>query len=221
MELIRKNFELKVLAVALAIVGWAYFRFAGNPILTSGPLEQQMSIPILAVNLPLGYIAHFTDREAVVTVLNKRGAPPVKPDEIKAALDLSGKGAGIYNVPVQLVAPDLAVQSLSPASVTLTIERFELRSFPISVHYMGAPSAGIVVNAPQLHPSLAAVRAPTSALAQVAAVRVDVALPNEAKEVDEMVRPVAVNASGGEVAGVEVVPDLVHVKIRFVAAAVK
>jgi YbbR domain-containing protein len=221
MELIRKNFELKVLAVALAIVGWAYFRFAANPLLTSGPLEQQMSIPILAVNLQLGYIAHFTDREAVVTVLNKRGAPAVKPDEVKAALDLSGKGAGIYNVPVQLVAPDIAVQSLSPASVTLTIERFELRSFPISVHYMGAPSAGIVVNASQLHPGVAAVRAPTSALAQVAAVRVDVALPNEAKEVDEMVRPVAVNASGGEVAGVEVVPDLVHVKIRFAAAAVK
>ena len=34
------------------------------------------------------------------------------------------KGAGIYNVPIrQLVAPDVVVQSLSPASVTLSIER--------------------------------------------------------------------------------------------------
>jgi YbbR domain-containing protein len=221
MELIRKNFELKVLAVALAIVGWAYLRFAGNPIVSNGPVEQQLSIPILAVNLPLGYVAHFTDREAVVTVLSKRGAAPVKPDEIKAALDLSGKGAGIYNVPVQLVAPDLAVQSLSPASVTLTIERYELRSLPISVHYMGAPSAGVVVNAPQLRPNVATVRAPTSLLAQVAAVRVEIMLPSFPKEVDEMVRPVPVDASGAEVSGIEVTPDLVHVKIRFVAAAAK
>lgn len=221
MELLRKNFDLKVLAVALAIVGWAYLRFAGNPIVGNAPVEQQLSIPILAVNLPLGYVAHFTDREAVVTVVSKRGAPPVKPDEIKAALDLSGKGAGIYNVPVQLVAPDLAVQSLSPASVTLTIERYELRSLPIQVHYMGTPSAGVVVNAPQLRPNVATARAPTSLLAQVAAVRVDVMLPVEPKEVDEMVRPVPVDAAGAEVAGIDVTPDLVHVKIRFVAAAAK
>jgi YbbR domain-containing protein len=221
MELLRKNFELKVLAVALALVGWAYLRFTGNSLLGAGPLEQQLSIPILAVNLPLGYVAHFTDREAVVTVVSKRGAPAVKPDEIKAALDLSGKGAGIYNVPVQLVAPDLAVRSLSPASVTLTIERFESRGLPITVHYVGAPSAGIVVNAPQVRPNVATVRAPTSSLAQVAAVRVDVMLPNEPKNIDEMIRPVAVDAAGNEVRGIEVAPDLVHVKIRFVAGGAK
>ncbi len=221
MELLRKNFELKALAVALAIVGWAYFRLAGNPLLTSGPFEQQLSIPILAVNLPLGYVARFTDHEAIVTVETKRGAPPVKPEEIKAALDLSGKGAGIYNVPVQLVAPDIAVQSLSPASVTLSIERFEVRSFPISVHYMGSPSNGIVVNAPQLRPTVATVRAPTSLLAQVAAVRVDVPLPAEPKALDEMVRPVPVDAAGAEVTGLQVTPDLVHVKLRFVETGAK
>jgi hypothetical protein len=30
-EIIRKNFGLKLLAVILAIIGWAYFRFAANP----------------------------------------------------------------------------------------------------------------------------------------------------------------------------------------------
>ncbi len=220
MELIRRNLGLKLLAVGLAIVGWAYFHFA-NPILASGQSDQQLSVPIAAVNLPLGYVSHFTDRQAVVTVATKRGEPAVKPEEIKAVLDLAGKGSGIFNVPVQLVAPDVAVQSLSPASVTLTIERMEERSFPIIVHYVGSPSNGVVVNAPQVHPIAATVRAPTSALAQVSAVRVDIVLPSEPKAIDEMVRPIAVDASGAEVSGLAVAPDLVRVQMQFATASAK
>jgi YbbR domain-containing protein len=220
MELLRRNFGLKLLAVGLAIVGWAYFHFA-NPILATGQSDQQLSVPIVSVNLPLGYVAHFTDRQAVVTVATKRGEPAVKPDQIKAVIDLSNKGSGIYNVPVQLVAPDVAVGSLSPASVTLTIERVEERTFPIIVHYVGSPAGGIVVNAPQVRPNVAKVRAATSALEQVSAVHVDIAMPNEPRTLDEMVRPIAVDASGAEVADLAVSPDLVRVQMRFVTAAAK
>jgi YbbR domain-containing protein len=217
LEIIRKNFTLKVLAVALAIVGWAYFRFAGNPIVAT-PEVQQFSIPISAVNLPLGYVARYADREAVVTVAIKHGEPAPRPDEIKAVLDLSNKATGVYNVPVQLVAPDVAVQSLSPASVTLTIETVEQRSFPITVHYVGSQPSGIVVSGMQILPQTAIVRAPTSLLAQVSAVHADLALPNAPKAVDEMVRPVAVDSSGTEIAGLTVTPNLVRIQTRFVAA---
>jgi hypothetical protein len=219
MELIRRNFALKLLSVALAIVGWAYFHFAANPVFATGPFDQQLSVPITAANLPLGYVAHFTDREAVVTISTKRGDPAIKPDEIKAVLDLSGKDDGIYNIPVQLVAPNLAVQSLSPASVTLNIERVEQRSFPIAVHYVGSPPRGVVVNQSQIQPGTATVRAPTSALAQISGVAVNVALPDEPKPLDEMIRPVAVGASGAEMSGVVVTPNLVRVRLRLVAAA--
>ncbi|MFY9662879.1 MAG: CdaR family protein [Candidatus Cybelea sp.] len=218
MEIIRKNFTLKVLAVGLAIVGWAYFRFAGNPIVATSEF-QQLSIPISAVNLALGYVARYADRQAVVTVATKRGEPGVKPDEIKAVLDLSNKETGVYNVPVQLVAPEVAVQSLSPASVTLTIEAIVQRSFPITVRYIGAQPSGIVVGGIQILPQSAVVRAPTSLLAQVSAVHADLALPNAPKAVDEMVRPIAVDASGSEVAGLTVTPNLVRIQTRFVAGS--
>ena len=70
MEIIRRNFALKALALAVAIAGWAYFRFAGSSAAGS-PAFQQLSIPVNAANLALGYVARFTDREAVVTVENK------------------------------------------------------------------------------------------------------------------------------------------------------
>jgi YbbR domain-containing protein len=221
MELIRNNFGLKLLAVALALVGWAYFRFAANPLLAAGPVNQQLSVPITAVNLPIGYVARFTDHEAVVTVATKRGEPAIKPDQMRAVLNLASKGAGVYNVPVQLVAPELAVQSLSPASVTLTIEKIEQRSFPIALHYVGEPARGIVVSEARIRPSVAIVRAPTSALALISAVDANVALPDQPKAVDEMLRPIAVDGSGAEVNGVSVSPDLVRVQMRFDAAGSK
>jgi YbbR domain-containing protein len=216
-EIIRNNFALKVLAIALAVVGWAYFRVAGNPLVAT-PQFAQLSIPISAVNLPLGYVARYPDHEAVVTVAAKRGEPVVKPEEIKAVLDLSNKGAGVYNMPVQLVAPDVVVQSLSPASVTLTVERIEQRAFPISVHYVGSQAGGVVVSYAAVRPDTATVRAASSLLAQVAGVRADVGMVNQPRVVDEMVRPVAVDASGAEVAGLAVIPNLVRVQVHFVAS---
>jgi YbbR domain-containing protein len=219
LQIISRNFGLKLLALFLAIVGWAYFRFATNPIVAAARFDQQISVPISAVNLPVGYVAHFTEHQAVVTVETKRGEPAIKPDEIKAVLDLSSKGTGVYNVPVALVAPDIAVQSLSPASVTLTVEKMENRAFPIVLHYVGSQPAGIVVSDARVRPRTVIVQGPTTLLSQVATVHVDVALPTEPKAADEMVRPVPVNALGAEVAGVEVAPDLVRVQMQFVAGS--
>ncbi len=121
----------------LAIIGWAYFRFADNPLVAT-PQFQQLSIPIAAANLALGYVARFMDHEAVVTSRPSVANRPSNRKRSKRCSISRIKGPGVYNVPVQLVAPDVAVQSLSPASVTLTIEKIEQRSFPITVHYVGA-----------------------------------------------------------------------------------
>jgi YbbR domain-containing protein len=218
LQIVRNNFELKVLALALAIVGWAYLRFAGNPLVAT-PQFQQLTVPITVVNLPFDYVTRFADNEAVVTIATKRGDPAIKPEDVKAVVDLADKSAGVFNVPVQLVAPDVVVQSLSPASVTLTIEKIEQRSFPITPYYVGARSGNIVVSAMHVAPNAAIIRAPNSLLTQIAAVNAAVALPSEPRTLDEMVRPVAVDASGMEIAGLSVEPNLVRVQGRFVTGS--
>ena len=219
MQIIRKNFTLKLLALCLAIVGWAYFRFAANPIVAAARFAQQISVPITAVNLPPGYVARYTEREAVVTVDARRGEPPVKPDEIKAVLDLANKSPGVYNVPIALVAPQVVIQSLSPASVALTIERIESRGFPLTVHYADEQSGGTVVERVQLAPASVTVQGPASLLSQVAAVRVDLTLPGQPKAIDEMVRPIPVSAQGGEVAGLQIAPNLVRAQMNVIAGS--
>jgi YbbR domain-containing protein len=218
MQIIRHNFALKVLAIALAVTGWAYFRFATNPLLAAR-FDQQLSVPITPINLPVGYLAHFNDKEAVVTIESHRGEPTVKPDQIRAVLDLSNKTTGAYNLPVQLVAPNVVVHSLTPASVTLTVEKIDQKNFPFDVHYVGQQSAIVVSGPAKTVPDQAIVRGATSALGQVAGVRLDVALPEEAGRFDSMLRPIAINALGTEVIGVQVSPDLVRVQVQFASSA--
>ena len=214
LRIVRHNAGIKLLSVSLAIIGWAYFRFAGNPLLTG--FEQQLSVPITAINLPAGLIARYNDRVAIVTVAPKTGQPPIKPEEIKAVVDLSNHNAGIYNVPVQLVAPTVVVQSLSPASVTLSVEKIDQRNFPLAVHYGG--QGNVVVSKFTLTPSTAVVRGPTELLSQVATVRVEIPLTTRQPKLDEMIRPAAVNSAGQEISDVQVVPNLVRVQAQFLPA---
>lgn len=213
---IRRNFGLKLLSVFLAIVGWAYFRFASNPLLTAR-FDQQLSVPIAAVNLPPSYIARFPDKVAIVTIEPQRGQPPVKPDEVKAVIDLSNRGAGVYNVPIQLVAPNVAVQSLSPASVTLTIEKIDQKTFPVAMYY--GTQGNVVVSRFAVTPSSVTVRGPDSELAQVATVRINMPLSSSQPSFDEMIRPMAVNSSGEEIRDVQVAPNLVRVQAKLLPAS--
>lgn len=213
---IRRNFGLKILSLFLAIVGWAYFRFASNPLITAR-FDQQLSVPIAAVNLPPGYIARFPDKVAMVTIEPQRGQPQVKSDEVKAVLDLSNRGAGVYNVPVQLVAPNVAVQSLSPASVTLTIEKIDQKTFPVAMYY--GTQGNVVVSHFTVTPSSVTVRGPDSELAQVATVRINMPLSSSQPSFDEMIRPMAVNSSGDEIRDVQVAPNLVRVQAKLLPAS--
>lgn len=214
MEILRKNFGLKLLALALAILGWAYFRFASNPLLAAR-FDQQISVPINVLNLPVGYVAHFAEHEAVITIASQRGQAAVRPDEVKAVLDLSGKTAGAYNVPVQLVAPDVVVQSLSPASVTLTLETILTKVFPATMYYSDR-QPGIVVSSVQMTPINATVRGAQSVISQVASLRLNVTMPQSPRDMDIMVRPVPVDAQGDEVTDVQVSPNLIRVQASFV-----
>ena len=213
---IRRNFPLRLLALGLAILGWAYFRFANNPF-TSARFTQALSVPITAANLTPGYFARYADKTAVVTIQPKRGDPPVRADELKAVIDLSNRTTGVYNVPVQLVAPPIVVQSLSPATITLTVTKIDQKTLPLAMHYGG--QANVVVSAFTVTPATASVRGPVDELSQVVTLRVDLPLETNTSRFDEMIRPIAAGSSGQEIPDVQVVPNLVRVRARFLPAA--
>lgn len=214
LQAIKRNFGLKVLALALAVLAWAYFHFSAAPSITAH-FDQQLSVPIVVTGLRPGLVASYTERTAIVTVEVPRNGPPIKADQVQAVLDLDDKPEpGIMNLPVKIVAPDLVIRSLSPASVTLSVDRLETRTIPVSISYAGG-NGSLVVESSTVNPSVTTVRGIANDLAKVDAVKVDIPLGTKPGTFDAMVRPVAADTNGNEVANIQVSPNLVRVRARF------
>jgi hypothetical protein len=213
-ERIRNNAGLKVLSLALAIGAWWYLR-AANPAIAAH-FDQQLSVPIVTTGLPPNEIVRFPDKQAIVTiVMPKDSAVPVRPDDLRAVINLGGRAPGVYSVAVTVIGPRLEIKSVVPNSETLQIERVEARRTRLSVRYTGE-GRGVVAQRVLLTPDSTLVRGADDDLARVAAVRVDLALPSNAQQFDAMVRPMAVDVRGDEVPGVQVAPNLVRVRASFV-----
>ena len=202
------------MAFALAVTAWAYFHFSAAPSITAH-FDQQLSIPIVVTGLRPGFVADYSDRSAIVTVEAPRNGPPIKPEQVQAVLDLGERDdPGIINLPVKIVAPDLVIKSLSPGSVTLSLDRLETRSVPVSIAYQGG-NGSLVVESSIVNPSTTTVRGVANDLARVEVVKVEIPLGTKPGDFDAMMRPVAADAAGAEVAGVQVSPNLVRVRAQF------
>jgi len=217
LDRLRNNLGLKCLSLAIAIVAWVYLRLTPNPVIAAR-FVQTITVPIATTGLPQGEVARVADKQAVVVIDVPRGGAAVEPREVRAVLNLASRGPGVYNVPLEVIAPKFEIKSLAPASVTLAIERIEQRTVPIALHYMGNVRGNVVVANVAVEPNYATLRAPTSDLEKVASVQVDVPLPASPVVFDAMVRPVATDEHGSEVVAVAVQPNLLRVRANFVRA---
>ncbi len=214
LQAIKRNFGLKVLALALAVTAWAYFHFSAASSITAH-FDQQLSVPIVVSGLRPGLIASYDERTAIVTVEVPRNGPPIKPDQLQAVLDLNDRpDPGIMNLPVKIVAPDLVIKSLSPASVTLSVDRLESRTVPVSIAYAGG-NGSLVVESSTVNPSQTIVRGIANDLAKVDVVKIEIPLGTKPGNFDAMVRPIAADTHGNEVPNTQVSPNLVRVRARF------
>jgi YbbR domain-containing protein len=217
LERLRNNLDLKLLSLTIAVALWAYLRLTPNSLIAAR-FTQQFNVPIETTGLAEGLISRFTEKVAVVAVAVPRDGAPVNSDMLRAVLNVEGRGPGVYNVPVEVIAPKLEIKSLSPASVTLSIERIEARTMPVSLHYSGPVHPGVVVQRTEVVPATATLHAPTSDLARVASLRVDIPFPSNPSTFDAMVRPFATDAHGVEMPAISVAPNLLRVRVRFVAS---
>lgn len=211
------NFGLKVLAFFLALAAWGYFHLAAAPG-TTARFDQTLAVPIVVTGLKPGYQAHYAEKVATVVIEVPRSGQTVKPDQVQAVLDVGElTDPGFHNVPVKLVSPDLAIKSLSPASVTLSLDRLEQRAISVSFDYVGDRRA-VVVESAQVDPPWTTIRGVAADLSRVTGVRVEIPIPNKPQRFDSMIRPTPTDAQGNEVTNVQISPNIVRVRARFVAA---
>jgi hypothetical protein len=217
LNLVRNNFTLKVVSVCLALAAWGYFHLAAAPG-TTARFDQTLAVPIVVTGLKPGYQARYVEKVATVVIEVPRNGTVVKPDQVQAVLDVGDLvDPGFHNVQVKIVSPDVAIKSLSPASVTLELDRLEEHSVPVSFDYVG-DRRGVVVESAEINPPTTTIRGVATDLARVTGVRVEIPIPAKPQQFDAMIRPTPIDARGSEIAGVQVSPNLVRVRARFVSA---
>ena len=215
---LKNNFGLKILAVCLAVTAWGYFHLAAAPG-TTARFDQTLLVPIVVSGLKPGYQARYKEKVATVVVEVPRNGPELKPDQVQVVLDVSDiVNPGPHNVQLKLVSPDVSIKSLSPASVNVTLDRLEERTMRVGFHYAG-DQRGVVVESTQVDPPATTVRGAASELAAVAAVRVEIEIPSKQGALDKMIRPTPVDATGVELPNVQVSPNLVRVRAKFVSSS--
>lgn len=220
LNLLKNNFGLKVLSVLLALAAWGYFHLAAAPG-TTARFDQTLAVPIVATGLRPGYQARYAEKVATVVIEVPRNGQQIRPDQVQAVLDVSELvDPGFHEVPVKIVSPDVAIKSLSPASVTLQLDRLEEHVVPVAIDYVGE-RGGIVVESAQVTPTSTTIRGVAGDLSRVTGVRVEIPMPAKQQQFDAMVRPTPTGARGEEIQNVQVSPNLVRVRVRFVAAAHK
>jgi hypothetical protein len=216
LNLLRNNFGLKVLAVGLALAAWGYFHLAAAPG-TTARFDQTLEVPIVVTGLKTGYQARYAEKVATVVIEVPRSGQTVKPDQVQAVLDVGDLvDPGFHNVPVKIVSPDLAIKSLSPASVTLSLDRLESHIVPVSIDYVGE-RRGIVVDSAQVTPTTTTIRGVAADLSRVNGVRVEIPIPERPQQFDNMLRPTPTGVRGEEIGNVQVSPNLVRVRARFIS----
>jgi len=214
---LRNNFGLKLLSLTLAVAAWAYFHLAAAPG-TFARFDQTLAVPIVVTGVRAGYQATSNEKTATVVIDVPRNGESFRTDQFQAVVDVSDLlDPGFHNVPVHVVSPDVAIRSLSPASVIVSLDRLEQRAMPVSLDYAGQ-RAGIVVDSAAVTPAATVVRGVATALDHVAAVRVEVPIPRKPQDLDEMISPTPTDADGHEIPGIQVSPNLVRVQVKFVSS---
>jgi hypothetical protein len=198
LDRLRNNIDLKLLSLTIALALWAYLRLTPNNQIAVR-FTQQFSVPLETTGLAADEVSRFSEKDAVVAVTVPHDGAQIKPNMLRAVLNLGGRAPGVYNVPVEVIAPTLE------------------RTVPVTLHYSGPIRSNVVVQRGDVHPQSATLRAATSDLARVAGVRVDIPFPNTPTRFDAMLRPVATDAHGVELPGIAVAPNLVRVRANFVA----
>jgi len=217
LTVLRNNFGLKVLAVVLAVTAWAYFHLAAAPG-TTARFDQSLSVPIVVANLRPGYQATYDVHTATVVVEAPRNGPDLRADQFRAVLDVGDvSDPGDHSVHLTIVSPDMPIKSISPGSVIVRLDRVAERTIPVAFDYTG-DRRGVVVAGAQVDPPVTTIRGVSSDLAKVASVRVEIQIPSRPEQFDEMIRPTPAGAQGDAIPNVQVSPNYVRVRVRFVAA---
>lgn len=220
--MLKRNFAYKMLALAIAIVIWTYANEGQNPRIT-----KEMKVPLDIRKIEPGLVVASAPKTVKITIEGARDYVErvvAEPDTLAAYVNGRGKAAGRHVLPVKVDLPEglkfLVTAIPIPPEAAVTLDERSQRPLPIDVQFTNPPPVGYRFGAPQLSPNRAAVIGTTAQLDVVSQLVVAVDTRRSAAgEINSDFPIVALDKDGKPVAGVEINPRKVHLRLELLESA--
>lgn len=220
--MLKRNFGYKMLALAIAIVIWTYANEGQNPRVT-----KELKLPLDIRKIEPGLVVASAPKTVKITIEGARNyvdGVVAEPDTMNAYVSVRGKPAGRHVLPVKVEVPEglkfLLTAIPAPPEAAVTLDERSQRALPIDVQFTNPPPVGYRFGSPQLSPNRAAVigtKEQLDAVSQLVAA-VDTRR-SAAGGINSDFPIIALDKDGKPVAGVEISPRKVHLRLELLEAA--
>jgi YbbR domain-containing protein len=203
-----------LLAMALAVAVWI------SAVTSSDPVEERVfprTLPIELIGQDPAQILTISDNTQVTL---RMSAPRSIWDRmindrvpIRAIADLSGKGPGSYEFPVQVqvgISP-VKIISYSPTSIKISLEALKSISYPIKIVRKGEPAVGYEIGTATLDQTSATISGPKSLVDRVKNLQVNLDITRANDNISRSLPVQPVDENGLAITGLSIVPEQVTV----------
>lgn len=210
------NFRTFLWAFALALAVWVAAVTAADPDEVRAfpyPIKIQIvgqdSSLIVSGDMPQAVQVTLRAPRSVWDQLTTRA------DSVRAVLDLSGLGAGEHklNLQIQVNVRPARIITVSPASLTLTLEPLVTRTLPLDLGLSGQPATGYQAGDTTLDPKEVIIAGPQSLVESVKRLRVLLNLDGVRESIDQSLTIQAFDQNNLPVIGITIHPETAQVKL--------
>lgn len=202
------NWDLKLLSVVLALVLWVYVVSAEAP-----QLERVLTVPVETENM--GQDLSLAQTLPPVSIRIRASVRvEVGSENIHAYVDLEGKAAGQFLLPVLLKPiPSANLLEANPDQILVQLENVETTTLPIEIVFLGRLPQGLSLGQDQIvEPNTISLQGPHSVVVQARRALAAVDLTDLSSSVSQTVNVRILDREGKELP-LKVTPETVKVSI--------
>jgi len=222
-RIVTHDFPLKAVAVVIAVVFWVAITQNATP----QPVTVQFDgrIPVERPENPSGYVLRGALGDVGVTL---RGAPGVADrvalSELRATFDVKSLSLGQTDpqdarVTVTVAKDGVEVVDVSPATVSVRVERLISRVLLVQPRFANEPPAGARAGESAVSPTEVRVTGPETDIGRIAAVLGTVRFGDAQTDIETSTPAIPVDAAGVAIDGLQVEPAVVVVKVPVLPTA--
>jgi YbbR domain-containing protein len=208
------NSPLMVLSLLLAALAWIVAVEEGDPTVEQ-PYPQPVPIVLSEPAEGMVIVGKFDERAQVTVRAPQSVWSSLKIDDFTTTVDLTGLGAGVHRVPVQVALnkQPSRIVLIEPEYTTLEVEPEEERTMPVRVRVEGEPTLGYLMRAPIIVPREVTVIGPSTYVTQVVEVFTQLSVQDASADIEGEFRLQFQDSEGQPTPYVTLMPESVNVHV--------